>query len=80
MTRDEFMTAIVIRRINPSAFSIDNSEKNECYVLSANIKNWSVFYIERGQNTKQIFFDSESDALQHLLMLLESDPSTRLTA
>lgn len=77
MTRDKFIEAVQKARIRPSAFDLDGAG-DECYVLSGNGNHWSVYYSERGLETKKRNFGSESAALKHLLGLLKSDRSTRL--
>jgi hypothetical protein len=80
MTRDEFMVAVVNQRICSGAFSLGDEGKDECYVLSGNGSNWSVYYSERGLKTQRMSFVSESDALGHLLTTLNNDPSTKSAA
>ena len=77
MTREEFLKAVGEEKIRSSAFDLDG-DGDECYVLSGNDKDWSVFYSERGSETQKRYFTSESTALNHLLAVLRNDPSTKL--
>lgn len=76
MTRDDFFEAIREAKIRLSAFVLDG-KGDECYVLSGNDNHWSVYYSERGLDTQNRHFASESNALEHLLETLKNDPSTR---
>jgi hypothetical protein len=78
MTREEFMAAVADEHIRPSAFSLGDSGQDECYILEGGSSNWNVYYNERGLVTQQRYFGSEADALQHLIVTLKNDPSTRL--
>ena len=77
MTRDEFLKAVREAGLRSSAFDLDG-HGDECYVLTGNSNHWTVYYSERGLETQAHHFASESEALTHLLGLLQSDPSTRL--
>lgn len=77
MTRQEFLDVVRGENIRSSAFDL-NGQGDECYVLSGNENHWSVYYSERGLNTKMRRFGSEAAALKHLLDVLKNDPSTRL--
>ena len=76
MTREEFFEAIRKANIRSSAFDLDG-QGDECYVLSGTDNHWSVYYSERGLETKKRHFESEAAALKHLFSLLKNDRSTR---
>lgn len=77
MTREQFFDAIQRAGIRSSAFDLEG-QGDECYVLSGNENHWSVFYSERGLETKTRHFGSEAAALKHLFGLLKNDRSTRI--
>ncbi len=77
MTRQQFFEAIQKAGIRSSAFDLDG-QGDECYVLSGNESHWSVYYSERGLETKKRNFGSEVAALNHLFGMLKNDRSTRI--
>ena len=77
MTQEEFLKEASIARIRPSSFEFDDS-MDECYVLIANSSQWTVYYSERGEKSHPCNFATESEALLHLLALLQNDPSTKV--
>jgi hypothetical protein len=74
MDRFEFLEYIDEFNIDSSAFWL-NGPSNERYCLGECGNKWEVFYAERGNKNLRVEFDSESDALQHLLNKLKSDPT-----
>jgi hypothetical protein len=79
MSRDEFLAAVRRLGIRSDAYNLDG-EGDEQYVLARDGQAWEIFYSERGTKTGVRRFDTESDALGHLLTVLENDRSTRLIA
>jgi len=77
MTRQQFFEAIQKAGIRSSAFDLDG-QGDECYVLSGSENHWSVYYSERGLETKKRNFGSEVAALKHLFGMLKNDRSTRI--
>lgn len=75
MDRFEFLELIDELNIDSSAFWL-NGPSNERYCLGECGNKWEVFYAERGNKNLWVEFDSESDALKHLLNKLISDPSS----
>ncbi|WP_105171281.1 hypothetical protein [Pseudoalteromonas sp. T1lg24] len=75
MDRFEFLEHIDELNINSSAFWL-NGPSNERYCLGERGNKWEVFYTERGNKNLRVEFDSESEALKHLLNKLKSDPSS----
>jgi hypothetical protein len=53
---------------------------NEAFVIEPHADGWRVFYSERGVRTGELWFASESDAVDGLLELLASDSSVRLAS
>lgn len=77
MTRDDLKKTLKDMNVRADAYSLDGGHPSEAYVLAAVATGWRVYYSERGQETSAAAFDSESAACQHLLSLVERDPTTR---
>ena len=77
MTRDEFQKAASEAGFRSGAFDLDG-QGDECYVLRGNTNHWAVYYSERGLESQVRHFASEAKALEHLLHLLQNDPSARI--
>jgi hypothetical protein len=78
MTRDEFWYEVRRAGVDERAFSLDGGLPAEQYVMTdEGGGRWAICYSERGGRTSLKVFDSEGDALRHLLYTLLSDPTTR---
>jgi hypothetical protein len=86
MTRDELKTALQERLVDPRAYDLSDTGKNETeiYVLRPRQSGvigkpnyWVIFYSERGLETGRRDFPSESAACQHFLEWVSADPTTR---
>jgi hypothetical protein len=78
MTKDDLRRETKRLGIRPDAFSLDNVDANETYVLAFDGRKWRVYYSERGQESDVRQFDGESEACDYLLQLLLTDFSTRI--
>ena len=79
MTKAEFLEATKANGIRIDAFSLD-TQGDECYVLADRDGMWDVYYGERGLETRNRHFLTESAALDYLLELLRADPLTKREA
>ena len=78
LTRQEFLEAAQRAGIGAVAFDL-NGDGDEKYVLRSASGGWEVYYSERGLERNLRTFGVEEHALQHLLTLLASDHSTRVS-
>jgi hypothetical protein len=76
VTKDEFLQAIRSDRIRSDVFSLDG-QSNECYVIENRGARWVVYYSERGLETGVREFPTESAALEYMLEMLRTDPTTK---
>lgn len=85
MTREELKIALDERRIDPRAYDLSETGRNESeiYVLRRRRRGlidkpayWVTFYSERGLERSRREFASESDACRHFLDWVAADPNT----
>jgi hypothetical protein len=79
MNKDELQREAHRLGIRLDAFSLDNADANEAYVLAFDGRGWRVYYSQRGQESGVRQFDGESEACDYLLQLLLRDSSTRVS-
>lgn len=77
MSIAELKTKLKGAGIFQHAYSLFGDGLGECYVLTTEGQRWLVYYSERGQRQGIRSFESESDACQHFLEKLVSDPTTQ---
>lgn len=80
LTPQRFLAVVESERIDPMSYSLDGGHPSESYVLEDRRSVWVVYYSERGLETGLESFDTEAEALGHLLDQLIRDPTTRLRA
>ena len=77
MTRNELSEALLRRGVEPRAFDLVGSGKDESYCLEEVGELWSVYYRERGLRRDEERYSSESEACLELLGRVLRDPTTR---
>ena len=63
--------------VSSSVYSLKGGSPSEKYCPSNDSGLWLVYYFERGQRSGEKCFESESQACECLLGLLEGDPTAR---
>lgn len=66
MTRDEFVTQLIINRIDPNLVCFDD-DVQEGYCIRKNHFRWETLVKERGKEYDVLGYSSESDALENML-------------
>ncbi len=67
MDKKEFLKRMRKRRVPNYLFNIDGIGRDDerLCMIKENDK-WNVYYLERGNKTTNLYFDSESEALEYM--------------
>lgn len=77
MNKDELKRILDIERFDPRVYSLDGGLPNDRLCLSKEGGRWCIYYTERGARFDEQWFNSESDACEHLLRELRSLPAVQ---
>lgn len=77
MNLEVLKTKLDTARISKHAYSFFGDGIGECYVLTKEGPDWLVYYSERGERQGLKHFQSESEACDHFLAKVMTDPTTR---
>lgn len=79
VNRDELRRALEREGVRPTAYSVDPDRlSDDVYCLAITAGGWSVWFAERGERRDEVFFETEDEACDELLLRVVSDPTTRL--
>ena len=63
--------------VHPTAYSLDPDRLNDdVHYLAVTPGGWSVWFAERGERKDEVFFETEDEACDELLLRIVSDPTT----
>lgn len=77
MNRKELKERLSKLNVDPDAYSLNGTLREDALVLDEVYGKWKVFYVERGKAENEQIFDTEREACQYFLELLKDDPSAR---
>ena len=77
MTRDELRRRLTQERVDPDAYDLEETGKEEAYCIERSDFGWTVFYRERGNRNYEHTFENESVALNFLMKEILQDPTTK---
>jgi len=78
VNREELRHALEQESVRPTAYSLDPDRlSDDVYCLAIAAGGWSVWFAERGKRNDEVFFETEDEACDELLLRLISDPTTR---
>jgi hypothetical protein len=63
--------------IDPDAYDLEGSGRDEAYCLERSADGWVYYYRERDIRRGERVFESEDDAVQFFLTKVLNDPTTR---
>jgi hypothetical protein len=77
MTLQELIDALSRQGVQPRAYDLEGTSRDEVYCLDNVHGKWIVYYRERGMRRDERVFSSEDEACCYLFELLMQDPTTR---
>jgi len=76
--REELQRALEREGVRSTAYSLSPDRlSDDVYCLAITSGGWSVWFVERGERRDEVFFETEDEACDELLLRLVSDPTTR---
>ncbi len=78
MTREELLRRLEEEGVDPGAYDLDGTQKEELYCLERQPSGWTCYYRERGIHRDERVFALEDDASRFFLDLVLRDPTTRV--
>lgn len=78
MVREELLRRLEKEGVDPGAYDLDGTQKDEVYCLERRGTGWVYYYRERGLHRDEQAFTSENEAARHFLDRVLKDPTTRL--
>ena len=78
MNRDELRAALEREGVRPTSYDLEpNRLSEDAHCLAIVSGGWSVWFAERGKRNDEVFFETENEACDELLLRVVSDPTTR---
>lgn len=78
MKREELRRALELEGVRATAYSFNPDRlSDDVHCLAITPGGWSVWFAERGKRNDEVFFETEDEACDELLLRLISDPTTR---
>lgn len=77
MNVKELRTRLAAENVDPAAYDLEDTQRDEVYCLVRGDRGWDFYYRERGLRTDLRNFVSESEACSYFLNRVLMDPTTR---
>ena len=78
MNLDDLRRRLVAEGVDPTAYDLDEKQRDEVYCLEGASSSWKYYYRERGIHRDEHFFRSGDAACRFLLDQILRDPTTRV--
>ena len=77
VNREQLQRALRREGVRPTAYSLNpNRLSDDVHCLSVTPGRWSVWFAERGKRNDEVFFETEDEARDELLLRVVSDSTT----
>lgn len=78
MDWEELVRRLEKEGVDPGAYELDGSQKDEVYCLDRKAAAWVYYYRERGIHRDERAFTSKDEATRHFLEQVLKDSTTRM--